>query len=181
MSRYCAAVVLLFAALTVDAGERRESQLIASAADGKVDGIIVLSVFGGYFPVPSRYAVMVSYKGKGLRLVSPAFIPGEFQFPVEGEMSMITIYRALDCDFLEDTPGKIVIEERGSVANLVYQRARVSIDEHPDDSIVLISDGTACISIVGDRTNFWKDSIQTYSILRKKSARWGRNNDKSWK
>lgn len=173
MCRYGAAVVLLFAALSVKAGEGRESQLIASAADGKVEGVFVLSLSGGYFPVPSRYAVMVSYNGEGLRLVSPAFIADEFPFPAEGEMSMITVSRAHACVFLEDTPGKIVVEERGTAANLKYQSAKLTFDDASETSSVQISDGGACISIVGDTTGFWKDSIEGYSKLRKMSLRFG--------
>jgi hypothetical protein len=175
MSRYSVAVVLLLAALAADAGESRESKLIASAADGTVEGVVVLSLSGGHFPIPSRYAVMVSYNGDGLRLVSPAFNANELQFPIEGEMSMITISQALACEFLEDTPGKIVIVEQGSAANLVYQSTRLSIDDGPEVSSVQISDGTACISIIGDTTGFWKDSIRAYSNLREKSARWGKS------
>lgn len=165
------ALTVLCIALDAAANNRDESRLIASVANGNISGVIVVAVFGGYFPIPSRYALVASYRGDDIRFVAPTFHPLEFGFSDSGEASTIMIRRDHHCDFLEAKPPSVTIKESGHTENLHFQFSEIKVDGFPETSLVEISDGTGCISIAGDDIGFWRDSLRVYSELRQKSRR----------
>lgn len=167
------ALIALCITLDAAANSSDESRLIASVANGNSSGVIVVAVFGGYFPIPSRYALVASYKGDDIRFVAPAFLPLEFGFSGPEEASTIMIRRDHVCDFLYAKPTSVAIEENAHVENLHFQLSKIKIDGSPETSLVEISDGTGCISIAGDDIGFWRDSLRVYSELRRKSRRHG--------
>src|SRR3990167_5250912 len=119
------ALMALCITLDTTASNGDESRLIASVANVDISGVILVAIFGGYFSIPSRYALIASYKGDDIRFVAPAFLPSEFDFSRPEEASTIMIRRDHVSDFLDAKLGSVAIEETGHVENLHFQLSKI--------------------------------------------------------
>jgi len=172
--RYCCSkkvlFIFLFFVLSACTEERiSEIDKVKNIGKGRLDNILLINIFGGTFPLPSRFSIE-DFDGSSLLLSSKRFYDfDKTELNKNKYFGRIHIGKRKECDFCD---GKVSDENIYKVDNMpdekYFKVIKVYFSGMPNKYQLILFNDEEYMSIMDENEKLWITAIDVFNDLKSK-------------